>query len=62
LSASSAPAQKPDEYARRRIEDRPRVGFEVGVGEVGDFSGMAMELDQVGAVELAEVGAGEVSD
>ena len=25
------------------------VGFEVGVGEVGDFSGMAMELDRIGA-------------
>ncbi len=25
------------------------VGFEVGVGEVGDVSGMAVELDQIGA-------------
>ena len=32
------------------------VGFEVGVGEVGDFSGMAVELDQVGACTLPAAG------
>jgi hypothetical protein len=32
------------------------VGFEVGVGEVGDFSGMAVELDQAGARTLPAAG------
>ena len=37
------------------------VGFEVGVGEVGDFSGVAVELDQIGAVDFAEVGPAQRS-
>jgi hypothetical protein len=32
------------------------VGVEVGVGEVGDFSGMAVELDQIGARALLAAG------
>ena len=35
------------------------VGFEVGVGEVGDHSGMVVELDQIGMLDLAEIDAGE---
>ena len=35
-----------------------RVGVEVGVGQVRDLARVAVELDQVGALDLAEVGAG----
>jgi hypothetical protein len=39
-------------------ERRVRVGDEVGIDEVGDLAGLAVELDQVGAFDLAQVGAG----
>jgi hypothetical protein len=39
-----------------------RVGFKFGVGEVGDFSGMAVELDRIGVLDFAEVGPGEAFD
>ena len=39
-------------------QGRVRVGVEVGVGQVRDLARMAVELDQVGALDLAEVGAG----
>ena len=39
-------------------QGRVRVGVEVGIGQVRDLARMAVELDQVGALDLAEVGAG----
>jgi hypothetical protein len=35
-----------------------RVGLEIGIDEVRDFSGMPVQLDEVGSVEFAEVGTG----
>jgi hypothetical protein len=39
-------------------ESRVGIGLEVGIDQVCDRAGVAMELDQVGAVDLAQVGAG----
>ena len=39
-------------------QGRVRVGVEVGIGQVRDLARMAVELDQVGALDLAELGPG----
>ena len=39
-------------------QGRVRVGVEVGIDQVRDLAGLAVELDQVGALDLAEVGPG----
>ena len=39
-----------------------RVGVEVGVGQVRDLARMAVQLDQVGALDLAEVGRAALLD
>jgi hypothetical protein len=36
-------------------QGRVRVGVEVGIGQVRDLARMAVELDQVGALDLAQV-------
>jgi len=33
-----------------------RVGVEIGIDQVGELAALAMDLDQVGALDLAEVG------
>jgi hypothetical protein len=40
------------------METRVRVGLEFGIDEVRNLTGMAVQLDQVGPVESAEVGSG----
>ena len=37
---------------------RVRIGVEIGIHEVRDFSGLPVQLDEVGPVDLAQVGAG----
>ena len=39
-------------------QGRVRVGFELGVDQVRDLAGLAVELDQVGPLDLAQVGPG----
>ena len=39
-------------------QGRVRVGLEVGVDEIGDLARVPVQLDQVGPLDLAEVGAG----
>ena len=40
---------------------RVRVGLEVGVDEIGDLARVPVQLDQVGPLDLAEVGAAKPS-
>jgi hypothetical protein len=35
-----------------------RIGFKIGIDEVRNLAGLAVELDQIGPVDLAQVGAG----
>jgi hypothetical protein len=48
--------------AERQLDAAPqgrmRVGLEIGVGQVRNLAGMAVQLDQVGAVENAKVSPG----
>ena len=39
-------------------QGRVRVGLEIGIDEVRDLAGLAVQLDQVGPVDLAQVGPG----
>ena len=39
-------------------QSRVRVGLEIGIDKVGKLAGMAVQLDQVGAVDRAELGSG----
>jgi hypothetical protein len=38
-------------------QGRVRVGIEIGINEVRHFAGLAVQLDQVGAVERSQVGS-----
>ena len=39
-------------------QGRVRVGFEIGINEVRNLAGMAVQLDQVGPVKRSEVSPG----
>jgi hypothetical protein len=40
------------------LERRVRLGLEIGINEVRNLAGLAVQLDQVGPVNLPQVGAG----
>ena len=40
------------------VESRVRVGLEIGINELRNLAGLAVQLDQIGPVDGAEVGSG----